>query len=63
MLKKLLLFILLFGTVYLKAQTYYWVGGSGYWNDATHWSYTSGGISVAAIFKVKYLLDNGKLKV
>ena len=43
MLKKLLLFIVLFVTGCLNAQTYYWVGGSGYWNDITHWSYTSGG--------------------
>lgn len=28
---------------FLKAQTLYWVGGSGYWNDYQHWSYTSGG--------------------
>lgn len=25
------------------AQTYYWVGGSGKWNDPKHWSLTSGG--------------------
>lgn len=43
MLKKLLLFFVLFSVGYLNAQTYYWVGGSGYWNDATHWSLTSGG--------------------
>ena len=43
MLNRLLLFIVLFGTSYLNAQTYYWVGGSGYWNDLTHWSNISGG--------------------
>ncbi|MES2761955.1 MAG: gliding motility-associated C-terminal domain-containing protein [Bacteroidota bacterium] len=41
--KKLLLFIVLLVTGCLNAQTFYWVGGSGYWNDITHWSYTSGG--------------------
>ncbi|MES2515691.1 MAG: gliding motility-associated C-terminal domain-containing protein [Bacteroidota bacterium] len=45
MLKKLLLFIVLFVTACLNAQTFYWVGGSGYWNDIAHWSYTSGGTS------------------
>jgi hypothetical protein len=24
-------------------KTLYWVGGSGNWNDATHWAFTSGG--------------------
>lgn len=43
MLKKLLLFISLVLTGYLNAQTYYWVGGSGYWNDMNHWSFMSGG--------------------
>ncbi|MBC7935576.1 MAG: T9SS type A sorting domain-containing protein [Rhizobacter sp.] len=27
----------------------YWVGGSGDWNDATHWSLTSGGVGGACI--------------
>lgn len=26
-----------------SAHTYYWVGASGNWNDATHWATTSGG--------------------
>ncbi len=43
MLKKLLLFSILFITGCLNAQTFYWVGGSGYWNDVTHWSRISGG--------------------
>ncbi|MES2565361.1 MAG: gliding motility-associated C-terminal domain-containing protein [Bacteroidota bacterium] len=43
MLKKLLLFVILFTACYLNAQTLYWVGGSGYWNDSNHWSLTSGG--------------------
>lgn len=43
MLKNLLLFVILLITGCLNSQTLYWVGGSGYWNDMTHWSYTSGG--------------------
>lgn len=43
MLRKLLLFIVLVVTGCLNAQTFYWVGGSGYWNDLNHWSYVSGG--------------------
>lgn len=31
------------------AQERFWVGGSGSWNDPTHWSYTSGGKGGAAI--------------
>ena len=43
--KNLLFFTLLtFTFLSLKAQTdYYWVGGSGNWNDLTHWVTTSGG--------------------
>lgn len=43
MLRKLLLFIVLVVTGCINAQTMYWVGGSGYWNDPVHWSYISGG--------------------
>ena len=25
--------------------TYYWIGGSGNWNEVSHWSFTSGGVS------------------
>ena len=49
MLKKLLLFIVLLTASFLNAQTFYWVGGSGNFNDANHWSLTSGGSSVNAI--------------
>ncbi len=45
MLRKLLLFITLFITSVLSAQTLYWVGGSGNFNDVHHWSLTSGGVS------------------
>jgi len=43
MVKKLLLFIVLLFSSILNAQTLYWVGGSGNFNDANHWSLTSGG--------------------
>lgn len=43
MLKKLLLFIVLLVSYALSAQTMYWVGGSGNFNDGNHWSLTSGG--------------------
>ncbi|HRD40082.1 MAG TPA: hypothetical protein PLC65_15760, partial [Bacteroidia bacterium] len=35
--------ILFFSLTASFAQTYYWVGGSGKWNDPKHWSLTSGG--------------------
>ena len=44
MLKKLLLFIVLVVTGSLSAQTMYWVGGSGNFNDKHHWALTSGGL-------------------
>ncbi|MDD2963502.1 MAG: PKD domain-containing protein [Bacteroidales bacterium] len=31
------------------AANLYWVGGSGYWNDPSHWSLTSGGAGGAGI--------------
>lgn len=30
-------------------QTMYWIGGSGNWADATHWSYSSGGTNATCI--------------
>ncbi|PBQ31405.1 hypothetical protein CNR22_06390 [Sphingobacteriaceae bacterium] len=33
----------------LRAQTLYWVGGSGNFNDPTHWSLTSGGPSSSTL--------------
>jgi gliding motility-associated-like protein len=41
--KKILLLSLLFVSFFVNAQTLYWVGGSGYWNDINHWSTVSGG--------------------
>ena len=29
----------------LTAVTYYWIGGSGNWNDPNHWSLSSGGVT------------------
>ena len=47
--KKLLLFIILILAGFTNAQTFYWVGGPGYWNDINHWSFTSGGSLANAI--------------
>lgn len=41
--KLLLLFIVLMSSV-IYAQTLYWVGGSGNFNDKHHWALTSGGL-------------------
>jgi gliding motility-associated-like protein len=41
--KKLILLSFLFVSFFVNAQTLYWVGGSGYWNDGQHWSMVSGG--------------------
>src|SRR6478609_6284020 len=50
MLKRhLLLLVLLSITILAKSQTLYWVGGSGYWNDPTHWSNMSGGQPVGQV--------------
>ena len=43
--KKLLILSLFFVSFFVNAQTLYWVGGSGYWNDSNHWSTVSGGTS------------------
>jgi len=32
-----------------ESQKLYWVGGSGYWHDPSHWSFTSGGDGNACI--------------
>lgn len=45
------IFILLFmltGSL-AKAGTFYWVGGSGQWNDAAHWSMVSNGTGGAGV--------------
>ena len=41
--KRALLLFLLFLYSALNSQTLYWVGGSGNFNDANHWSLSSGG--------------------
>jgi len=38
------LFVMLFGLSAQAQNTYYWVGGTGNWNDLTHWATTSGGL-------------------
>jgi len=37
------------GWTFGESNVRYWVGDSGNWNDAGHWSYTSGGVSGATI--------------
>ena len=32
-----------------SAANYYWIGGSGNWNDTLHWSATSGGVASYSI--------------
>src|SRR5690606_16559573 len=41
--KSLLFYFLLLCIVQLHAADYYWVGGSGNWNDINHWATASGG--------------------
>jgi gliding motility-associated-like protein len=41
--KLLILFTLFFSIS--QAKDYYWIGGSGNWDDSSHWSITSGGES------------------
>ncbi|MDJ1506878.1 hypothetical protein, partial [Xanthocytophaga agilis] len=42
--------ILLFGFCSIvNAQSLYWVGDGGSWNDASHWSATSGGSGGAGV--------------
>ena len=41
--------LLLLGGSVSYAQTRYWVGNSGSWNDTNHWSLTSGGSPGAAV--------------
>ena len=37
------IFLLFSSTINIHAASYYWVGGSGNWNELTHWATTSGG--------------------
>ncbi len=37
------LLLMLFITAFVHADEYYWVNGSGYWSDTSHWATTSGG--------------------
>ena len=50
--KKLILLasLLILTSACLKAQSdYYWVGGSGNWNDVSHWATSSGGSTFATV--------------
>jgi hypothetical protein len=40
---KYLLFAFVFISQLLNAQTYYWVGGSGSWNNLSRWAASPGG--------------------
>jgi len=44
-----LLALCLMLSLFATASPYYWVGGSGNWNDMSHWSATSGGPGFAYI--------------
>jgi len=46
---RLLLFLLIFICGYSQAEDLYWVGNSGNWNDPSHWSLNSGGLSANKI--------------
>lgn len=39
----------LFLTPHSKAADFYWIGGTGTWNDVNHWSNTNGGTSVGIV--------------
>ena len=41
--RSILTLLFCFTFLLFKAQTLYWVGGSGNFNDGNHWSLTSGG--------------------
>ncbi|MEZ4738327.1 MAG: hypothetical protein R2818_02985 [Flavobacteriales bacterium] len=52
-LPKLLLTLILIGQVYLAAaQTKYWTGGNGLWDDASKWSAVAGGPGGAGVPRV-----------
>lgn len=44
--KKLLALLILIISNYSYSADFYWIGGTGNWNDTLHWSATSGGASV-----------------
>jgi len=43
MIKKLLCFLILFISNHSFSANFFWIGGTGNWNDVAHWSATSGG--------------------
>ena len=40
---------MLFTSMQIFADNYYWVGGSGNWTDINHWRTTSGGTSTPSV--------------
>jgi Subtilase family/Secretion system C-terminal sorting domain len=41
--------ILTYQSTVSQSQTYYWIGDTGDWNDPSHWSLTSGGMTTSKI--------------
>ena len=51
--KTALLLLLATFSVAVHAQTLYWVGGNGSWNDAGNWSATENGIGGAGVPRIQ----------
>ncbi|MFZ1333633.1 MAG: hypothetical protein WAR83_15680, partial [Flavobacteriales bacterium] len=51
--KTALLILLATISVVVQAQTLYWVGGNGSWNDAGNWSATANGIGGAGVPRIQ----------
>ena len=47
--KKILSLLVLFCTLYIYGNDYYWVGGSGNWTDINHWRTSSGGTALPSV--------------
>ncbi|MEI6765277.1 MAG: T9SS type A sorting domain-containing protein [Bacteroidota bacterium] len=48
--RALILFaVMIFFSQFSFSTNYYWIGGSGNWNDLSHWSATSGGVPNMAV--------------
>lgn len=45
----LIVFLALSTFIKIQAADYYWVGGSGNWNDINHWRTTSGGAAIPSV--------------
>lgn len=55
----LLLAAMAFAGTAQAQQVHHWVGGSGAWNDATHWSLTPGGVGGASVPSAKDAVQVG----